>query len=58
MRTALDEQRRLWATLREQHTFGALHAYSSAGDFVFLRDTLGTLGRHVLYSTEVVTASP
>ena len=58
MRTVLDEQRRLWATLRENHTFGALHAYSSAGDFVFLRDTLGTLGRHVLYSTEVVAASP
>lgn len=58
MRTALDEQRRLWATLREHHTLSALHAYSSAGDFVFLRDTLGTLGRHVLYSTEVVAASP
>lgn len=58
MRTALDEQRRLWATLRVHHNLGALHAYSSACDFVFLRDTLGTLGRHVLYSTEVVAASP
>lgn len=58
MRTALDEQRRLWATLRVHYNRGALHAYSSAGDFVFLRDTLGTLGRHVLYSTEVVAASP
>ena len=57
MRTALDEQRRLWAALRLHHNLGALHAYSSAGDFVFLRDTLGTLGRHVLYSTEVVAVS-
>lgn len=59
MRTALDEQRRLWATLREHHPpLGALHAYSSAGDFWFLRDSLGILGRHVLYSSEVIVASP
>lgn len=58
MRTALEEQRRLWVALRLHHNLGALHAYSSAGDFVFLRDALGALGRHVLYSTEVVAASP